>query len=232
MNSSSTLPPLPMLLQLDLEATTVLEANRPQKPLKNCWASEAPQGALLHLAHWVGQWQHHNLHPFPHPCNQSQARTLHPSRALEAPVVEGFFWLVAGSLELLWCGNPPLHARFCHTACMRACHAGTSVSGIRTSDGPHTREETGNFDKTWIALAAFCCQCKRETQQMPKTQSQNDCESTPCIILTQQEDWRTCPKNINSPEACCMSAPIRIEEPSNPKHDMSRILYTLPQDGL
>ena len=90
MNSSSTLPPLPMLLQLDLEATTVLEANRPQKPLKNCWASEAPQGALLHLAHWVGQWQHHNLHPFPHPCNQSQARTLHPSRALEAPVVEGF----------------------------------------------------------------------------------------------------------------------------------------------
>ena len=47
---------------------------RPLGTLKKCWAAEEQPGHRLEQANLAGQWQHHNLQPFLHPCNRSQAR--------------------------------------------------------------------------------------------------------------------------------------------------------------
>ena len=126
---------------------------RPRATLKDCWAAQQQRGRWLEEANLEGQWQPHNLLPFLHPCNRSQAQRQPYSWA---PMVWGGARLQRNSgvslqVEALGAavvvappkagplstGNPLLHARFlCDPSCTRAGQTDRRASCSRTLARP------------------------------------------------------------------------------------------------
>ena len=139
--------------------------------LKECWPAAQQPGNRMASRLLAGQWEHHNLPIFLHPCNRSQAPTLRHSSPLgwgglarrwstRATVVQlvvlGVFLKARDPQSLpQTCGTPLLRALPCRSAGTRAPRTDRSASCRGTSVGLGLDELAGKSRITSGALAPW-----------------------------------------------------------------------------